>query len=55
MLEYLGPNNKIMGLQMALPSYLTVSILFTTVYRPREQVGCTPSRVEKTASRTHLL
>lgn len=40
---------------MAYHLYPTVSILFTSIYRPREQVGCTPLEWKKTTSCTHLL
>lgn len=47
MLYYLSTSNRTVGLHMAYHLYPTASILFTSIYRPREQVGCTPSGVEK--------
>lgn len=46
-LNWLSPNNRVMELHMATHRYPTVSILFTSIYRPGEQVDCTPGGVEK--------
>lgn len=43
----LSPNNWRVGLHMAHHLYPTVGVLFTSWYRTREQVGCTPCGVEK--------